>query len=128
MHISKRDTTVVNAPHKTIVPELSVAFIGILVILLAQAICLGFIKFREWRKGDKTQSTQGRPSVQTTEGTNAHMSYLVHHNEQLPAYPLNDLPPPPYIERSEEANGGGPAVERPAVPQVERPPVAYMAS
>lgn len=91
-------------PHKMIVPELSVAFIGILLLLFAQAICFGVHRFHNWRKEGKRQPAPDRPLVQTVESPQPQMNYSSYESEQLPAYPDNEQAPPPYVERPPPAH------------------------
>lgn len=102
MYLSVRTSETVDDSHSTIVPQLSVAFIGIFVILLVQAILYGIMKLKNWRKKDKTQPpTSGGQNPQTSRVrmTNMHSS-----NEQLPAYTGPQSPPPEYLERPPAAH------------------------
>lgn len=92
-------------PHRVVVPHPSAGFIAVFIFLFAQLIVLAIQKFKQWRRGKKPQ-----PDLETgTENRESETPPRRHqhrHNEQLPAYPADEQPPPPYIERPTEAHLG----------------------
>lgn len=85
------------------VPEMAVGFVGILLFILAQFICIGIHRFHQWRSKDKEQTAPNRNDTQDNELQPRRMVYC-HNADQLPPYPDHERPPPPYVERPTAAH------------------------
>lgn len=108
---------------KTVSAEASIAFVAVLIVLLFQAICFGIFKLRGGKhKQQNPEEQQQRPHNAGMQSTHTLPCY---EPPQQPQYPSNvpesttntqqarpalaqpdrtDTPPPPYVERPEDAH------------------------
>lgn len=113
MHISIRDQDPTdtdpdpgpnpgNIVTKTVTPQLSVAFVGLIAYVIVLMACIGIQRFHKWKTASKQQATQQRPATETEEPSTIHMVYSQRTQDEPP--PPYSEPPPTYIQEPEPAH------------------------